>query len=114
MKCWGILRGAAVVLAAVSLPCAALAAEAAPTLTIHGQAFQPDSITIAPGQRVKIVVDNQDALPAEFESNDFSVEQVIPGGTALPVYIPPLKPGSYKFFNDFHPSSTGTLIVRAR
>ncbi|WP_297913130.1 cupredoxin domain-containing protein [Thiomonas sp.] len=114
MQSSGILCGAATVLAVFMLPCAALAAEATPTLTIHAQAFQPGSITIAAGQRTKIVVDNKDALPAEFESNDFSVEQVIPGGTALPVYIPPLKPGSYTFFNDFHPSSTGTLIVRAR
>ena len=114
MKLSGILRSAGLVLAVASLPCAALADAAAPTLSIRGQAFQPASITIPAGQRVKIVVDNQDALPAEFESNDFSVEQVIPGGTALPVYIPPLKPGRYKFFNDFHPSSTGTLVVQGR
>ena len=114
MKLSGILRSAGLVLAVASLPCAALADAAAPTLSIRGQAFQPASITIPSGQRVKIVVDNKDALPAEFESNDFSVEQVIPGGTALPVYLPPLKPGRYKFFNDFHPSSTGTLIVQGR
>ena len=114
MKLSGILRSAGLVLAVASLPCAALADAAAPTLSIRGQAFQPASITIPSGQRVKIVVDNRDALPAEFESNDFSVEQVIPGGTALPVYIPPLKPGRYKFFNDFHPSSAGTLIVQGR
>ena len=101
-------------LAVAAQPGAAFAADAAPTLTIHAQAFQPGSITIPAGQRVKIMVDNKDALPAEFESSDFSVEQVIPGGTALPVYIPPLKPGSYRFFNDFHPSSIGTLVVRAR
>ena len=105
---------AVLVLAAAAWPAAAFAADAAPTLTIRAQAFQPGSITIPAGKRVKIVVDNRDALPAEFESSDFSVEQVIPGGTALPVYIPPLKPGSYSFFNDFHPSSTGTLVVRAR
>jgi plastocyanin len=102
------------VLAVAAWPAAALAADAAPTLTIRAQAFQPGSITIPAGKRVKIMVDNKDTLPAEFESSDFSVEQVIPGGTALPVYLPPLKPGSYRFFNDFHPSSIGTLVVRAR
>ena len=61
---------------------------------------------------LEILVKNVDVLPAEFESNDFNREVVIPGGTELPVYVGPLKPGTYAFFNDFHQASTGKLIVR--
>jgi plastocyanin len=80
-------------------------------LRISDQAFQPDVLTIPAGQRVKILVKNEDPSPAEFESNDFNQEKVIPGGTSLPVYVGPLTAGTYKFFNDFHPQSTGKLVV---
>lgn len=80
-------------------------------LTIKGQAFQPRTLTIPAGRTVKIVVTNKDVVPAEFESNDFNREIVIPGQSAVPVYVGPLKPGKYGFFNDFHPDSTGTLLV---
>lgn len=80
-------------------------------LVIKNQAFQPSTLTIPAGRTVKLLVNNKDALPAEFESYDFNREKVIPGGTQLPVYVGPLTPGSYSFFNDFHPSSTGKLIV---
>ena len=82
-----------------------------PVLTLHGQAFQPRALTIPAGQQVKIVIKNDDVLPAEFESGDLNQEKVIPGGTALPLYVGPLRPGTYKFFNDFHPASTGALVV---
>lgn len=81
-------------------------------LTIKNQNFQPKTLTIPAGRTVKIVVKNEDALPAEFESSDFNREKVIPGGTQIPVYVGPLTPGIYSFFNDFHPQSTGKLIVK--
>ena len=91
---------------------AAAAAEQVFHLAIVNQAFEPDTLTIPAGQRVKIMVTNKDSIPAEFESNDFHAEVVIPGKTELPVYVRPLEPGTYHFFNDFHPQSKGTLIVK--
>ena len=88
------------------------AAELVFHLAIVHQAFEPDTLTIPAGQRVKIMVMNKDSIPAEFESNDFHAEVVIPGKTELPVYVRPLEPGTYHFFNDFHPQSKGTLIVK--
>lgn len=101
---------AGLIMAALAGPNAAAASNL--TLTIKNQAFQPKTLTIPAGQTVKIMVKNEDGLPAEFESSDFNREKVIPGGTQLPVYVGPLTPGSYGFFNDFHPPSTGTLIVK--
>ncbi len=101
---------------AALLPVVTLKADAAEEpvfrLAIVNQAFVPDTLTVPAGQRVKIMVMNQDSIPAEFESNDFRVEVVIPGKTELPVYVRPLQPGTYHFFNDFHPQSKGTLIVK--
>jgi plastocyanin len=81
-------------------------------LAIVNQAFEPDTLTIPAEQRVKIMVMNKDSIPAEFESNDFHAEVVIPGKTELPVYVRSLEPGTYHFFNEFHPQSKGTLIVK--
>jgi len=81
-------------------------------LAIVNQAFAPGTLTIPAGQTVTIMVMNKDSLPAEFESNDFHAEVVIPGNSKLPVYVRPLKPGTYHFFNDFHPQSKGSLIVK--
>ncbi len=104
-----LLLGALVMMAAAD-------ARAAPAqdvqLTIKSQAFVPQTLTIPAGRTVKIVVTNKDAVPAEFESSDFNREVVIPGESAVPVYVGPLKPGKYGFFNDFHPDSTGTLLVK--
>lgn len=101
-----------VIMTVAGLPAAwAQVPAASPVLTIRNQAFQPRTLTIPAGQKIKITVKNDDAIPAEFESSDLNQEKVIPGGTALPVYVGPLKAGTYKFFNDFHPASTGTLVV---
>ena len=80
-------------------------------LTIKNQAFQPGKLTVIAGKPITIQVKNADTLPAEFESSDLGREKVIPGGTTIPVFIGPLTPGTYKFFNDFHPDSRGTLVV---
>ena len=80
-------------------------------IAIRHQAFEPPSVTVPAGQVVTLMVNNEDAQPAEFESGDLGREKVIPGGTRRPVVVGPLKPGRYGFFNDFHSASTGTLIA---
>lgn len=81
-------------------------------LEITSDGFSPDHLTVAADERVKIMVHNKTALPAEFESYDFTAEKVVPGGTHVPVYIGPLKPGKYKFFNDFASDVTGRITVQ--
>ncbi len=80
-------------------------------LVIKNQSFEPQTLTLPAGEQIEIMVKNADTFPAEFESADLNREKVIPGGTTLPLYVGPLRPGSYQFFNDFHPSSTGTIVV---
>lgn len=104
-----------VALLCLNLPTPAQAAQgnkdASYEITITKGHFQPDSLTIPAGQQVKIMVHNSTTLPAEFESYDITVEKVIPGGTTLPIFLGPLKPGTYGFFNDFAQGVTGKLVV---
>jgi hypothetical protein len=67
------------------------------------------------GERFRIEVENQDATPAEFESNDLRVEKIVVPGGRIAVMAGPLKPGTYKFFDDYHPdTATGTISAVER
>jgi len=86
----------------LALPLAALGDTPAYTITIKEHRFEPAELTVPAGQRVKLVIDNRDATPEEFESHELRVEKVIPGGTKGTVSVGPLEPGSYPFFGEFH------------
>jgi heme/copper-type cytochrome/quinol oxidase subunit 2 len=80
-------------------------------IVIKDHRFQPAELTIPSGKRVKLVVDNQDKTPEEFESHDLRVEKVIPGNTKATIWIGPLKQGKYSFVGEFHEDTAkGTLI----
>ena len=80
-------------------------------LDIKGQAFQPAEFKVPAGQKVQIIIRNLDDLPAEFESYDLSREIVVPAHGQVQVFIGPLDPGRYRFFNDFHQESEGWVDV---
>jgi hypothetical protein len=83
------------------------------TLVIKDHKFQPAEIEIPAGQKITLLVKNEDPTPEEFESNQLRREKVIPGGQQATVYIGPLKPGKYEFFGDFNPKTArGQIIVK--
>lgn len=82
------------------------------TLSIKDHRFTPTEVTAPAGQRFRIEVQNQDATPAEFESSDLRVEKIVVPGGKITVMAGPLKPGTYKFFDDYHPdTATGTITA---
>ena len=90
----------------------ALAAEAELTLVIKDHRFEPPEIKVPAGQRVRLIVHNQDATPEEFESHDLNREKVIPAGAKVTIYIGPLKAGRYGFYGEYNEASAkGTVIA---
>lgn len=81
------------------------------TLTLKNDLFHPSTLQLPPDQRVTLVVKNEGSRPMEFESYDLGREKVITSHSAGTVYLGPLDPGTYKFFNDFHPGTTGVIRV---
>ena len=82
-------------------------------LVIKDHRFSPTNLEIPANQKVKLVIENQDATPEEFESHDLNREKIIPGKSKAIVYVGPLKPGTYKFFGEFNPkTANGTLTVK--
>lgn len=84
------------------------------TLTIKDHAFAPKEIRIPAGKKIKLLVVNKDASPAEFESKSLSREKLIPGNSTGTVNIGPLKPGRYGFVEEYHENEAaaqGLIIV---
>lgn len=103
------------VLAAFSPPDIAHAAEAMPVFSIKalGGILEPATIEVPAGMRFKIEIENEGSDPVEFESTELHVEKVLAGGAKSYVVINGLKPGTYTFFDDFHPD-TGKVHVIAK
>ena len=92
---------------------AAIAADPTFEIAIRDHRFVPSEITIPAGQKVKLIVKNEDPTPEEFESKKLNREKVIPGRSQATIYIGPLKPGEYPFVGEFNEATaTGKIVVK--
>ena len=89
----------------------ATAAEPEILLVIKNHRFEPAELKVPSGQRIKLVVHNQDSTPEEFESHSLNREKVIPGGAKAIIYIGPLKPGRYDFFGEYNEATAKGAVV---
>lgn len=80
-------------------------------LTLQNHQFQPATLKVPANAKFKVVVTNRNPVPAEFESSDFNREKIVLPNATITVFIGPLAKGSYKFFDDFHQATTGTLTA---
>ena len=83
------------------------------SLTLKDHHFTPVELTIPANTRVRVSVKNLDPTPAEFESDDFKAEKVIPAGQEAFVMIGSLKPGMYEFHDEYNEdASKSRLLVK--
>jgi plastocyanin len=80
-------------------------------IEIREHLFYPAELTIPAGQKVKLLVLNQDTTPEEFESFELNREKVIKGKRKAVIFIGPLAPGRYPYFGEFHPETAQGLII---
>ena len=73
--------------------------------------FAPPNLEVPAGRRIKIEIVNDGTTPIEFESLPLKQEKVLGPGARSSVVIHPLKPGSYPFFDEFHPDTSRGVIV---
>lgn len=82
-------------------------------LTLKDHQFEPATLELPAGEAVKVTVRNQDATPAEFESEDLGREKVIAGNAQAIVQLGPLKAGEYTFFDDYNRGKAkGKIVVK--
>ena len=83
------------------------------TIVIKDHRFTPTELTVPAGQKIRLVVENQDPTPEEFESYQLNREKIVPGNGRIVVFIGPLKPGKYEFFGEFNMATArGWLVAR--
>ncbi len=83
-----------------------------PVLALHNGQFEPRELALPQGVKVKLIVRNMDDAPAEFESYDLSREVVVAAHGEVAMYVGPLQPGNYEFFNDFNRAMQGKIVVK--
>ena len=94
---------AAVAALAVAAAAGATASDPATvTLTLKNHQFTPSQVSVPAGQKVRIVLINQDPATEEFDSHDLRVEQVVTPTAQIRFEIGPLKAGQYSFMGEFH------------
>ena len=94
------------------LASAAAAEDATASLTIRNHQFEPAELAVPAGQKIVLQITNADPNPAEFESSELHREKVVTGGQQITVFIGPLRPGSYEFFDDFNPHARCHIVAR--
>jgi plastocyanin len=93
------------------LPALALAADAEFILVIRNHRFEPAEVRVPAGQKVKLIVHNQDGTPEEFESHELNREKLIAPGAKVSIFVGPLKPGRYPFVGEFHEKTARGILI---
>ena len=80
-------------------------------LVIQDHRYQPAELTVPAGKKIKLVVENRDATPEEFESHALNREKVIAGKSTATIFIGPLKAGRYPFAGEYNEATAKGVIV---
>jgi hypothetical protein len=80
-------------------------------LTIKAGRFIPDTLEVPANTRFRLLIKNEGPGAEEFESVELRKEKVLAPGASSFLIFQPLKPGSYKFFGEFHPDTAQGRII---
>ncbi len=93
------------------LPAFAMAADNEFAITIKDHKFSPSEIRVPAGQKVKLIIENQDSTPEEFESHELNREKIIAPRSKAAIWIGPLKPGKYPFMGEFNQATAQGVVI---
>lgn len=96
---------------ALLLPFSVFAADADYSLVIKDHRFQPAELTVPADSKIKLLIENRDDTPEEFESHALNREKVIAAHGKATLYIGPLEAGRYPFFGEFNEASAQGVII---
>lgn len=77
-------------------------------VTIGSGRIEPAELEVPAGVKIKLTLYNQGPGPCEFENLNLRVEKVLAPMARSFVVIHPLRPGRYRFIDEFHPD-TGVM-----
>lgn len=79
-------------------------------IVLKNHVFVPAVITLAAGEKIKLVIENQDDTAEEFDSADLKREKIIPARSEGFVFIGPLSAGRYKFEGEFNAETAQGVV----
>jgi len=83
------------------------------TVVIKEHQFIPSQIEMKAGEKHRLIVQNHDSTPEEFESYELNREKIVSGNSKIIIFIPPLDAGEYPFFGEFNPKTAqGRIVVK--
>jgi cupredoxin-like protein len=80
-------------------------------LVIQDHKFQPAEVVVPARQKIRLIIENRDATPEEFESVALGREKLIAGKSSAALFIGPLAPGRYPFVGEFNENSAKGVVV---
>ncbi|MDB5888976.1 MAG: hypothetical protein JWM03_1848 [Rhodocyclales bacterium] len=80
-------------------------------LVIENHVFVPAEVRVPANKKIRIVIDNRDATPEEFESQGLHAEKVIPANSKGVISVGPLKPGTYSFYGEFNRTTAQGVLI---
>jgi plastocyanin len=91
---------------------ASAGATSAITLTLKNHRFAPATFTVPAGEKVSVILINQDPATEEFDSHDLRLEEVVTPMGHVRFDIGPLTAGQYSFMGEFHAATAqGTVTA---
>lgn len=91
----------------------AAAAEVAVThaVVIRDGRIEPARLEVPADTKIRLTIRNEGPGPCEFENLDLRVEKVLAPGANSFVVIHRLRPGTYRFVDEFHPDTSEMLLI---
>ena len=80
-------------------------------LVIENNLFYPSTMEVPANIKFRLVIENKDSEPEEFDSFDLNREKVIFPKRTATIYVGPLKPGEYHYFGEYNPNSARGKII---
>jgi len=80
-------------------------------LLIKDGRFHPETLEVPANTKFRLLIRNEGPGAEEFESVELRKEKVLAPGASSFLIFQPLKPGSYRFFGEFHPETAQGRIV---
>ncbi len=81
------------------------------TIVIKDHQFTPVVLKVSANEKFKLIVDNQDPTPEEFESKPLRREKVIGAGKKGIIMLGPLTAGTYEYVGEYHEDIAKGIIV---
>ena len=96
---WGLLASAS-----------AKGAEPEFVIQIQGHRFVPAELHVPAGVKIRIVLDNQEETPEEFDSHSLNREKHVPAKSQVTIFIGPLAPGRYLYEGENDGTAGGAAL----